>query len=68
MTQPVEILDAPIGAAEVAAELEALSRRYRAAGGLVITLLNQLGGQAEPLLERLPAALGGCPRLWPSCR
>ncbi|HBT01164.1 MAG TPA: protein EcsC, partial [Citreicella sp.] len=36
------------------AELSALARRHRAAGGVGMQLLNILGGQAENLLERLP--------------
>ena len=55
MTRDLEILDAPIDATEVEAELTALARRYSRAGGLVIDLLNQIGGQADSLLERLPA-------------
>ncbi|MEX0284326.1 MAG: EcsC family protein [Paracoccaceae bacterium] len=39
---------------DTAAELDALVRRYRAAGGAGIKLLNALGGQAESLLEKLP--------------
>jgi EcsC protein family len=50
----MEILGAPISEAEVEAELTALARRYGRAGGLVIDLLNQIGGQADSLLERLP--------------
>ncbi len=36
------------------AELDALVARYRAAGGIGITMLNALGGQAETLLDKLP--------------
>ena len=36
------------------AELEELARRYRAAGGVGIQVLNLIGGQAEGLLDRLP--------------
>lgn len=54
MTRQLEILDAAIPDAEVEAELEALARRYRGAGGLVIDLLNQIGGGADSLLARLP--------------
>ncbi|MEO0402105.1 MAG: EcsC family protein [Pseudomonadota bacterium] len=36
------------------AELERLARRYKAAGGLGIQVLNALGTQADGLLERLP--------------
>jgi hypothetical protein len=39
----------------VNAELDALAKRYRAAGGVGIQLLNLIGGQAENLLEKLPA-------------
>lgn len=35
-------------------EIAALARRYRAAGGVGMALLNVIGGQAENLLERLP--------------
>ena len=54
MSYGIEILGAPLPEAEVEAELSALARRYRGAGGLVIDLLNQVGGQADGLLERLP--------------
>lgn len=40
---------------EPEAELDRLAARYRAAGGAGIKLLNLLGGQAEGLLDRLPA-------------
>lgn len=44
-------------------ELDALARRYGAAGGMGINLLNAFGGGAENLLDRLPdsvrAQLGG---------
>lgn len=39
---------------DVEAELDALARRYRAAGGFGVDLLNRLGGSGESLLERLP--------------
>ncbi|MBU2962664.1 EcsC family protein [Citreicella sp. C3M06] len=35
-------------------EIVALARRYRSAGGVGMTLLNVIGGQAENLLEKLP--------------
>lgn len=41
------------------AELTRLARRYRAAGGTGVQLLNLAGGQAESLLERLPAPVRG---------
>jgi hypothetical protein len=48
---------------EVEAELDALARRYRMASGPGLKLLNMAGGQAENLLDRLPApvraGLGG---------
>lgn len=44
----------PLSVTEVEAELDALARRYQAASGLGINLLNLLGGQAENLLDRLP--------------
>lgn len=50
----IEVLDAPIGDAEIEAELEALAARYKGAGSLVIDLLNYVGGQADGLIERLP--------------
>lgn len=40
---------------DVEAELDRLARKYRAAGGLGVQLLTHLGGQAENLLDRLPA-------------
>lgn len=53
-TAIVEVLDAPIRDEELEARLDALALRYRGAGSLVIDVLNQLGGQADSLLERLP--------------
>jgi uncharacterized protein (DUF697 family) len=38
----------------VDAELLTLAKRYRAAGGVGMQVLNVIGGQAENLLERLP--------------
>ena len=49
-----EVLDAPISAAEIEAELDVLAARYKGAGSLVIDLLNFVGGQADDLIERLP--------------
>jgi hypothetical protein len=40
---------------DVDAELDRLAARYRAAGGGGVRLLAMLGGQAEDLLDRLPA-------------
>ncbi|MGR3623299.1 EcsC family protein [Pseudophaeobacter sp.] len=42
---------------DVAAELDALARRYQAASGLGVNLLNAMGGQVENLLDRLPGAV-----------
>ena len=39
---------------DVEAELDALARRYIAAGGVGIQILNMIGGQAEGLLDKLP--------------
>ena len=55
MSYGIEILCAPLPDGDVEAELSALAQRYRGAGGLVIDLLNTAGGQADGLLERLPA-------------
>ena len=41
---------------DVDATLDALARRYRRANGYGIDLLNMVGGKAEGLLDRLPAA------------
>lgn len=40
---------------DVEAELDRLAKRYAAAGGMGIQVLNLIGGRAESLLERLPA-------------
>lgn len=42
---------------DVETELESIARRYKAAGGVGINVLNLIGGQAENLLERLPASV-----------
>lgn len=44
-----------VGPVDLDAELDRLARRYRAAGGVGIQVLNLLGGQAEGLVEHLPA-------------
>lgn len=44
-------------AIDVEAELERIARRYNAAGGVGINVLNVIGGQAENLLDRLPASV-----------
>lgn len=38
-------------------ELDAIARRYKAAGGVGINVLNLIGGQAENLIDRLPASV-----------
>ncbi|MHA7875747.1 EcsC family protein [Roseivivax sp.] len=40
--------------ADLSADLDALARRHRCAGGVGLQLLNILGSQAENLIERLP--------------
>jgi len=44
-------------APDVEAELERIARRYKAAGGVGINVLNLIGGKAENLLEKLPATV-----------
>jgi hypothetical protein len=44
-------------AIDVDAELESIARRYKAASGVGINVLNLIGGQAENLLERLPTSV-----------
>lgn len=44
---------------DVDAEIDALAKRYKAASGLGISILNMIGGSADNLLERLPEALRG---------
>ncbi len=42
---------------DVDAQLDALAKRYKAAGGLGISVLNVIGGSADGLLDRLPNAI-----------
>lgn len=51
----MELLDAPIDGRSVEQRLEALALRHARAGNVGIQLLNVVGGQAENLLDRLPA-------------
>ncbi len=44
-------------AIDVDAELESIARRYKAASGVGINVLNLIGEQAENLLERLPTSV-----------
>lgn len=53
----MEILDAARKDIDIEAELDALARRYRRAGGLGVQLLNMIGGGAESLIDRLPVAV-----------
>ena len=47
----------PIDDPTVHAEIERLARRYLDAGGIAMSLLHSVGGQAETLIERLPKPL-----------
>lgn len=53
----MEILDKSLDQAGVEQRLEALVRRHAAAGNIGIQVLNLVGGQAEGLLDRLPAGI-----------
>lgn len=46
-----------VEAVDVEAELDRLAEQYRAASGIGVQMLNLLGGKAESLLDRLPAAV-----------
>ncbi|TMV15025.1 EcsC family protein [Arenibacterium halophilum] len=47
------------GPVDTEAELDRIAARYRRAGGVGMKVLNLLGGQAEGLLDRLPASVRG---------
>ncbi|MGX9357141.1 EcsC family protein [Roseobacteraceae bacterium S113] len=49
-----ELMTTNLISRDVSQELDALRKRYDAAGGLGLHVLNLVGGQAENLLERLP--------------
>ena len=49
----------PITDPTVHAEIDRLARRYLAAAGIAMELLNTVGGKAEGLLEKLPAPVRG---------
>ncbi|HRM73881.1 MAG TPA: protein EcsC, partial [Paracoccus sp. (in: a-proteobacteria)] len=49
----------PITDPTVHAEIDRLARRYLAAAGIAMELLNSIGGKAEGLLEKLPAPVRG---------
>lgn len=44
---------------DVEAELDALAKRYKSAGGLGISVLNLVGGSADSLLKTLPEGVRG---------
>ncbi|KIN63858.1 Protein EcsC [Sulfitobacter noctilucicola] len=44
---------------DVEVQLDALAQRYKAAGGLGISVLNLIGGSAESLIDRLPEGVRG---------
>lgn len=46
-----------VGPVDVDAELDRLAARYRAASGVGLQMLTLLGGQAEGLIDKLPAAV-----------
>ncbi len=48
-----------LSSVEIDAELDALARRYQAASGLGVNLLNLIGGQVENLLAQLPSGPRG---------
>ena len=48
-----------IEAIDVEAELDALAKRYKSAGGLGISVLNLVGGSADSLLKTLPEGVRG---------
>lgn len=55
MTEHENISNTIVAPLDPEAELDRLSLRYRNASGMGIELLNALGGQAENLIEKLPA-------------
>lgn len=57
MTRYEILADSAASDVDVEMELDLLAARYRAAGGVGIEVLNMLGGQAEALLDKLPAAV-----------
>ena len=48
-----------IEAIDVEAELDALAKRYKSAGGLGISVVNLVGGSADSLLKTLPEGVRG---------
>jgi hypothetical protein len=55
MECPVEIIEKQIDASEVQRRLRALAQTHAGASNAGIQVLNLIGGQAESLLDRLPA-------------
>ena len=53
----MEVLSLTLSEPEVAARLDALAKRHASAGNVGIQILNVMGGQAEGLLDRLPAGI-----------
>jgi len=53
----VELLEKPISQDIVSDRLDVLAKRYAAAGGPVIQILNMIGGQTDDLLDKLPKGL-----------
>ncbi|MFO1163999.1 MAG: EcsC family protein [Paracoccus sp. (in: a-proteobacteria)] len=49
----------PITDPTVHAEIDRLARRYLAAGGIAMEVLNAVGGKAEGLVEKLPQSVRG---------
>ena len=47
----------PITDPTVHAEIDRLARRYLAAGGIAMEVLNAVGGKAEGLVEKLPQSV-----------
>lgn len=55
----MDLISTTTGPVDVDAQLDAIARRYKRAGGLGVDLLNLVGGKAEALLDQLPASVRG---------
>lgn len=53
----MNVILTPLEEIDLDTELEALAVRYRGANGLGIQILNMIGGQAEKLIDQLPAGV-----------
>ena len=53
----MEVLDKTLNGPDMDQRLDALAKRHAAAGNIGIQVLNIIGGQAEGLLDRLPAGI-----------